>query len=179
VLLWSDRLVAVGVAIGSHPMAYRLDYRLETHPGFVTSRLQCECRGEGWSRAIDLRRADEGTWSISVRASGKSGLPPPGGTANLLRDAMDCDLGLSPMTNTLPVLREHMLVRRGSFDLVAAWVSVPNLQVAPDHQRYTVGQVDDNQFMIRYDAADGSFGADIRFDHDALVLDYPGIARRL
>ena len=33
--------------------------------------------------------------------------------------------------------------------------------------------------MIRYEAVDGSFTADIRADGDGIVIDYPGIARRL
>jgi hypothetical protein len=33
--------------------------------------------------------------------------------------------------------------------------------------------------VIRYEASDGSFAADVTLDRDGLVIDYPGIARRL
>ena len=36
-----------------------------------------------------------------------------------------------------------------------------------------------DQRVIRYEAVDGSFTADIRVDRDGIVIDYPGIARRL
>jgi hypothetical protein len=37
--LHSEWLTAEGVAIGTSPVPYRLDYQLETTTGFVTSRL--------------------------------------------------------------------------------------------------------------------------------------------
>ena len=43
-----ERLTATGVAIGSAPLPYRLDYELKTEPAFVTARLRVTSRGEGW-----------------------------------------------------------------------------------------------------------------------------------
>ena len=50
-----------------------------------------------------------------------------------------------------------------------------DLCVRRDGQRYVPlgGQ------RVRYEALDGSFTAVIVFDADGLVLDYPGIARRV
>jgi uncharacterized protein len=201
ILLEPDRLEAVGVAISADPVPYRLDYQLETGAGFVTTRLRCTCRGEGWSRSLDLRRGRAGGWRATGRATGplaaatpegetdalaaleqegESGaLAAPGGPVEGLAGALDCDLGFSPLTNTLPFLRERMAISGGSFTLLAAWVSVPDLQVRPDLQRYTVVQVDRDFVGVRYEAGDGSFTADITFDRDGIVLDYPQIARRV
>jgi hypothetical protein len=33
--------------------------------------------------------------------------------------------------------------------------------------------------VIRYEATDGSFAADLTLDPDGIAIDYPGIARRL
>ena len=33
--------------------------------------------------------------------------------------------------------------------------------------------------VVRFEAVDGSFAADITLDNDGVVTDYPGIARRL
>jgi hemoglobin len=52
----ADRLAARGVAIGSSPFPYRLDYQLETGAEFVTSRLHVTSRGEDWRRSLDLSR---------------------------------------------------------------------------------------------------------------------------
>jgi len=49
---------------------------------------------------------------------------------------LDCDLGLSPVTNMVPILR-HGLLRSGRpVELTMAWVAVPALTVQPDGQRY-------------------------------------------
>ena len=50
--------------------------------------------------------------------------------------SLDCDLGLSPVTNLMPVLRHGLLSGGDAFQLTAAWVSVPDLGVHADGQRY-------------------------------------------
>jgi uncharacterized protein len=59
------------------------------------------------------------------------------------------------------------------------WVAVPALAVQPDSQRYRHIRSAADHRVIRYEATDGSFAADIIVDLDAVVLDYPAIARRL
>jgi uncharacterized protein len=155
-------LSATGVAIGIEPTPYRLDYTLETREHFVTSRLQVTARSEGEQRTLDLRRSEEGRWSTDAE------LPD-------LAEALDCDLGLSPLTNTMPVLRNGLLGPGEPVDIVVAWVSVPDLTVHASLQRYVAlgGGV------VRFESLDASFTADIAFDDDGFVVDYPGIARRL
>jgi uncharacterized protein len=163
VSLSETRLSATGVAIGSDPIAYRLDYSLVTSEGFVTTALRVEARGQGFQAELDLQRRGDGRW----RANGRG--------LHQLAEALDCDLGLSPLTNSLPVLRHGLLQDTGSVELVMAWVSVPDLGVHASRQRYTgLGGG-----MIRFDSLDDSFTAEIAFDEDGLVVDYPGIARRL
>ena len=174
-----QRLSAEGVAIGSKPVPYRLDYELESAAGFVTTRLRVSSRGSGWRRSLDLRRDSACIWSVDVDQDGDFSLPPPGGDPALLRGACDCDLGLSPLTNTLPVLRLSVLSAGASAELKAAWVSVPDLAVHPDLQRYTFAPRGGDHCEVRYEALDGSFASDITLDPDGIVLEYPGIARRL
>ena len=66
----------------------------------------------------------------------------------------------------------------GPVDFTMAWVSVPDLAVRPSLQRYTAIRVDGDRHIVRYEDEDG-FMADIVFDPDGLVLDYPSLARRL
>src|SRR5262249_7316930 len=153
------------------PIPYRLDYTLETANGFVTSRLRVSSRGEGWRRTLELRRSGEGLWSISAEEDGELDLPPPGGDPLTFANALDCDLALSPVTNLMPVLRHDLLSAGGPVELTAAWVSVPDLSVRPDEQRYS-----SDHRVIRYEARDGTFAADITLDTDGIVVDYPGIA---
>jgi len=58
-----------------------------------------------------------------------------------------------------------------------AWVSVPELAVYPSRQRYAFVRRDLQARVVRFETLDGSFVADIGFDDQGVVLDYPGIAR--
>ena len=60
-----------------------------------------------------------------------------------------------------------------------AWVSVPSLAVTLDEQRYTLLGLDGGDVCVRFDSGDGFFAAVLRCDPDGVVLDYPGIARRV
>ena len=178
--LSSDALSAVGVAVGTDPVLYRLDYTLQAGPGFVTSQLRVRARGEGWHRTLDLRRSDSGQWSAAATTEGEPPLPAPGGEVAHFIHALDCDLGLSPLTNTMPVLRHELLGTDRSADFLMAWVSVPDLSVHPSPQRYTtLRELPDGHHLIRYESLDSSFAADLTFDADGIVVDYPGLARRL
>jgi hypothetical protein len=75
----------------------------------------------------------------------------------------------------MPVLRHGLLGSEGSIELVMAWVSVPDLTVVASRQRYTAlgGNV------VRFESLDDTFTADLSFDNDGLVVDYPGLARRV
>jgi uncharacterized protein len=174
-----NQLRAAGVAVSSAPVPYRLDYELETLNGFVTSRLRVVSRGEGWRRDLDLRRNAADEWSIVAAQEGQLDLPPPGGDTVPLAGALDSDLGLSPVTNMLPILRCGLLAGGGPIDFTMAWVAVPALAVQADGQRYRHLRSAGDHHVIRYEATDGSFAADITVDADAVVIDYPGVARRL
>ena len=170
-------LTATGVAVGTAPLPYRLDYELETGTGFVTARMRVTSRGEGWRRELDLRRDENGLWSVAANEEGDVDLPPAGGDTTRFADALDCDLALSPVTNMMPVLRHHLLRGGGPFELTVAWVAVPALAVQADAQRYRHVRSADDHHVVRFEAIDGSFAADITVDADAVVIDYPSIAR--
>ena len=174
-----DALSASGVAIGTAPVPYRLDYELETGPTFVTTRLHVVSRGEGWRRELDLRRDERGTWSIDSSDEGSADLRPPGGDVSRFEEALDCDLGLSPVTNMMPILRHGLLRAGGPIEIAVAWVAVPELSVRLDRQRYRHLRSDGDRHVVGFEAVDGSFAAEITLDDDGVVIDYPGIARRL
>jgi hypothetical protein len=167
----ASELTAVGVAIGTDPVPYRLEYTLRTFPGYVTELLTVRAHGTDWCRALDLRRSARGTWSCETKEEGHLEGPPPGGDMNLLNDALDCDLGLSPLTNTMPVLRHGLNNCEGQMDFVMAWVQIPQLHVIRHPQRYThLGPG-----AVRFESE--GFSADLAFDDDGIVTDYPGLAK--
>ena len=173
ILIGDDHLTAAGVAVGTAPLPYRLDYELATGRDFVTARLFVTSRGEGWRRTLDLHREENSVWSVDVDEDGAVDLPPAGGDTARLADALDCDLGLSPVTNMMPILRHGLLESGGPIEFTMAWVGVPALAVEADRQRYRHLSSTASHRVIRFEAVDGSFAADIAVDGDAVVLDYP------
>ncbi|MET0965580.1 MAG: putative glycolipid-binding domain-containing protein, partial [Nakamurella sp.] len=138
-----DRLTATGT---SRTPDYQLDYRLRTGPDWVTRSLDVRVVGTGWTRELALVRDSGGRWRSERRASGipvtAAGLPvaidaQPGTVdERSLAGADDCDLGLCPVTNTMPMLRTVLgpAMAAGSqpgpeVEFVMAWVEVPSLRV--------------------------------------------------
>jgi hypothetical protein len=178
VLIQPHRLTASGIGIGSSPYGYRLDYKLETRSDFITSGLLVTARGGGWSRRLDLRRLRSGRWTARTSSRGNAEMPAPGGDMTEFDDALDCDLALSPLTNSMPVLRHGLLDGGGPVDFLMAWVSVPDLSVHPSRQRYTFLRKSGEVSVVRYESGSRDFVAELTFDADGLLIDYPGIGRR-
>jgi len=179
VMIIRSRLTAAGTAVGFSPVPYRLDYKLETRSEFVTSGLLVDARGEGWSRRLDLRRHLSGRWTARTRKRGTVDLPAPGGDMPAFKGALDCDLALSPLTNTMPVLRHGLLTGGGPIDFVMAWVSVPDLAVHLSPQRYTFLSREGDRSLVRYESGSRDFVAELVFDSDGFVIAYPGIGRQV
>jgi hypothetical protein len=176
VWLRDGRLVARGVQIGVDPLPYEAHYSLDTSPGYDTAHLSVNASGAGWSRHLDLRRDSTGAWDISVGMSGAADLPNAGGNPAEFDGGRDCDLQSSPLTNTMPVLRERLLEGGGPVDFVMAWVALPALTVTRSDQRYEpIGPG-----RVRYVSLDGDrFTAELELDDDGLVVAYPGLAERV
>jgi uncharacterized protein len=177
VTLAPDSLTARGTSAVAD---YVVDWVLETGPAWVTQTLSVRARGNGFTRSLELGRDADGTWSATRRQDGQ---PDASLEVSGLEDALDCDLGLCPFTNTMPVLRHDLVAsaRRGGshpVELVMAWVAVPDLTLAVSPQRYTpLASAPDGGASIGF--ASGDFEATIEFDRDGLVRDYPGLASRL
>ena len=155
--------------------AYALSWSLDARDLWVTRELAVTVHGDGWSRWIVLTRSSPGTWSIDAGGRGRTTLPSPGSAdPGLIQGALDCDLGLCPMTNTMPIRRLGMLEHDvPATALVMAWVEVPSLRVLRSDQVYaSVGR---RSAGFR----SGDFYAEIPFDDDGVVLDYPQLARRV
>lgn len=179
VRLQRGRLTAVGRATGSAPIRYSLDYVLTTGARYATRKLVIRARGDGWSRWMHLERSPLGIWRALHQARGVVRLQPPGGDMSPLEGAIDCDLAWSPLTNAMPVLRQDLLQGGGPVDFLMAWVSVPDLHVYPSAQRYTFLGREGGHSVVRYESIPGGFTAEIVFDSEGLVIDYPGIGSRL
>jgi hypothetical protein len=96
-----------------------------------------------------------------------------GRTSVELGDADFFDVFASPFFNSLPVLRDGLLVAGPAHDYTMQFVKVPELEVVRSEQRYEPR----GDRVVGY--ASGSFAADIEFDADGFVTLYHGFLERL
>lgn len=175
VLLGTTSMRAVGGAVSS---AFVSSWALDVAHGWVTRSLRVACSGFGWSRTLDLRRSQDGVWTATTTAVSDADLPAPGlAEPGLLEGAVDCDLGLCPVTNTMPIRRLELLGSRvPETALVMAWVEMPSLRVLRSDQLYTSGETAGE---VAYASSSRDFSAMLTVDGDGLVIDYPQLARRV
>jgi hypothetical protein len=159
-------LNARGTAVRAAPQPCSVSYRLETNEAFVTASLEVTAWGADWSRSLVLRRGAGGAWRAE-----------PGGPLPQLDGALDCDLAYCCLTNTMPVLRHGLHSHVGTAELLVAWVSLPDLRVHADRQRYRHLARAGGGAVVRFES--GRFAADVEFDSAGFVIDYPGLARRV
>lgn len=113
-------------------------------------------------RALDLARSAGGVWTLD------------GEERNDLAEAVDLDLAISPLTNTLPIRRLALGIDEEA-DIVTAYVSFPDLEIVPDPQRYT--RLDEG--LYRYESLDSDLQHEIAVDAAGFVIEYPGLFERL
>lgn len=149
---WRVRGSVIAVADG---LPLRVDYQLACSVEWRTQRVRVEMESGSERRSLRLTVQD-GRW-----------LTPTGERADL-RGCVDVDLGVTPMTNTLPIRRLCLAVGE-SAPVVAAWARFPSLEVRPLEQLYT--RLDERTY--RYES-DTGFRAEIEVDADGFVVTYPG-----
>ena len=180
VRLDTDRLSAHGTSTSATQV---VDYRLLTGPDWVTQDLDVRVRGDGWARGLRLMRSTAGNWSAERSADG-SAVGADSAPLPDLSNALDCDLALCPLTNTMPIRRGRLVEaaygsERSSSDLAMAWVSLPDLGVSVSQQTYAPeGPVEPTGgALVRFGTK--GFSTVIEVDADGLVVNYPAIARLL
>lgn len=158
---------------------YTLSWTLDVGDGWLTNHLRVRAVGKGWSRSLDLRRND-GTWHATADDFGRPELPEAGIGDNVdLHDAVDCDLGLCPVTNVMPIRRLGLHhADRAETPLAMAWVEVPSLRVLRSEQIYSAHN-NGGQRQVTYSSQKRDFTADLSIDPEGMVLTYPGLASRV
>jgi len=139
-------------------------------------RLSYEVRGDaGWRvREVRVEILDGRGHRLHLFADGAgSWRDPTGAPLPALDGCLDVDLTATPFTNTLPI-RRLGLGPGETAEIAVAWIDAPSLRVSRDRQRYTRLAAG-----YRFEQVDGGFSADLPVDGDGLVLDYPGLFRRV
>ncbi|WP_295119588.1 putative glycolipid-binding domain-containing protein [uncultured Leifsonia sp.] len=167
-----ESMTAHGTSITS---AYASSWRLTVADGWVTRSLSVSVHGTGWTRSLELGRSANGDWSAHATEDGtpidvrRLGFAP-----DAFADAIDCDLGLCPVTNTMPIRRLGLLDgNTPPRALPVVWVDVPTLRVSLSTQMYSSGEG-----LVRYEVPSGEFTAGLTVDPDGVVVHYPELAER-
>jgi uncharacterized protein len=94
-----------------------------------------------------------------------------------MNGAVDLDYA-SPFTNTIAIKR-LALKDLQSETIQVVFVHLPDLRPTLVLQRYTLKRSNQNEVVYRYEGLNSGFTADITVDSDGLVIEYPGLAKRV
>jgi hypothetical protein len=150
------------VISGSAEDPFAVRYRLECDNLWTLRKAEIQLAGD--AGAITLVSDGHGEWKDGT-----------GDSLGHLNGAIDIDLSVSPLTNTLPIHRLR-LAKGKSQDILAAYVHFPDLTVSIDPQRYTCLEP---MRRYRYESLDSEFKREIEVDSDGLVVVYPGLFKRI
>lgn len=163
----AEGLVLEGFVIGARESLYGGRYRVVTDGRYCTREVQVEYLA---GPILHLVADGNGHWRDAVR----------GHELSELIGCLDVDIGITPATNTLPILRMD-LENGESRDIEVAYVPLP-AQISGDflptraEQRYTCLS---RGRRYRYEGLFRDFTAELEVDGDFLVLDYPNTFRRI
>ena len=159
----SREIVAESMVVGAaNGKPFALRYRIRCDKLWRVRVAEITMVGE--NRKVEISGDGKGNWS---HASGKA-LPK-------LKGAIDIDLSATPFTNTLPILRLKLKPGQ-SAEIATVYILAPALTLATDPQRYTCLEA---RRRYRYESLDSDFMREIEVDGHGLVVNYPGLFRRL
>jgi hypothetical protein len=158
-----DGIDVDGMVLALDERPIRLQYRIRCDPDWTVRRLEID-ELDSASRLTFLSDG-AGHWTDAA------GLP-----FEAFDGCIDVDLTATPFTNTLPIRRLDLQPGDGR-DLQIVYVLVPEMTVRAAEQRYTCLERSEAGGLYRYES--GSFRADLPVDGDGLVIDYPGLWRRV
>lgn len=162
-----DGLTLEGVVAVAQEGLHGVHYRVRTDAAFRTREVRVHFVG---GPTLHVEADGEGHW-LNLR---------DGAALPALDGCLDVDIRVTPATNTLPI-RRLRLGHGESCDIEVAYVPLPG-QAAGDflprrvEQRYTRLMTDGG---YRYEGLGTGFLADLTVDADGLVVDYPGVFRRV
>ena len=159
----SDEIVAEAAILGSIDVDnFAARYRIQCDGSWRVREVEISQIGN--DRTIELASDGAGNW-IDASANPLSEL----------NGAIDIDISITPFTNTIPIRRLRLEPGQAQ-EILAVYVQLPGLIVATDRQRYTCLEP---SRLYRYESLDSDFTRDIEVDDHGLVVNYPGLFRRV
>jgi hypothetical protein len=165
-----EGMLADGLILGvEEQVPFRVHYEIHCDPQWRLRALHLNVPGDS-SPSLHLFTDGEGSWTTE----GGEAMPS-------LNGCLDVDISATPFTNTLPIRR--LALQPGSSALLSiAYIAIPQMHIKATQQRYTCLEVTSSGGRYLYESlVDGVswFTAELPVDSDGLVLDYPGLFRRV
>jgi hypothetical protein len=135
----------------------RLRYRLDVDGGWRTRGASFRVQQGNADRSLEIARKDDG-WRVD------------GAPRADLAGCDDIDIAATPLTNT-QALKQLGLAPNQMRSFRVVYVRVPELTASPMSQDYT--RLDPTEPPRRFRYASPGFTAEVAFDVDGLVEDYP------
>lgn len=157
----TEGIVADGTITDSSDTNYSLIYHIECDEQWRTKSVDITSNRN--DRAIHLRSDCNGHWSTEA-----------GEALPILAGIIDVDISATPFSNTLPVRRLKLNIGE-SADISTVYIDVAEMRFVVDPQRYTRL----SEYVYRYDSRDSDFTRDLLVDDERLIIDYPGLFRRI
>jgi len=154
---------------------WRLSGKLVVEDAGVTARLSysIDCDPAWRTRSALIEgNAGGGPTRFALTASGKGQWMRDGAALPDLAGALDVDLGFTPATNTLPILRLGLAVGE-SAPVRSAWLRFPELRLEPLEQTYT--REGERSFRYRAVVDTQPFTALLDTDAFGRVVRYEGL----
>ena len=165
-----EDIIADGLILGlngQEPFRMRYEIRCDTQWRLHTAQLSLL---NGSPQTLTLSTGGSGSWTTEA-----------GNAIPSLDGCLYVDISATPFTNTLPIKR--LALKPGmSIMLSMVYIEVPQMQVTATEQRYTCLEITPREGRYRYESIEKGisvFTADLPVDGDGLVVDYPGLFKRV
>jgi hypothetical protein len=171
VVLADRRMRATGAMVSTadgDEQAYSATYSLATTDDGVVSRVSVRAVNADGERQVTLNRSEEGFWLVDHGQ---------GAERTSFDGAVDVDVAACVLFNAIPVRRLGLHRQAGEHDLPVVYVRLPDLTVQVVRQTYRGSPMVAGPPVVSFRQDD--FTADLTVDDDGLVVDYPGLARRV
>ena len=142
---------------------YRLHYACAWDAQWYLQTAHFEVTTAQMTRSLHLRADGQGCWQDGTDQA----LPA-------LTGCKDLDLWPTPFTNTLAIRRLGLALQERRV-IRAVYVAAPALTVTVMEQAYT--RLEERRY--RYESVASGYQADLAVDAEGVVLEYPGLFRRL
>lgn len=163
-LLGAQYADSVVLAFDEDDQPFRLTYRLEWDAAWRIRSAHLSVADDAGSRSLALLADGEGRW---MHAGGQPIADLDG--------CLDIDIWPTPFTNTFP-LRRRPMNEGERCEFAVAWICAPELTIHRRMQAYT--RKGERRYLFE-SLDDDAVRAELSMDENLIVIEYPGLFRRL